>query len=195
MNRSQVGQTFLSAGRGDVPVAHRAGLESPAHRQAREPALPGSWPLRMAARPTELPGSHPPTGLKATANHQPLPSETPSPELGAPPPLPDWVGMPLPSGMPSPELGAGPRVTANTINVTTTAIIAFMIMPSLLLGCSWLLGAPRRWPDRFAAKPVPHGSSGTPASEGGRRVAPVSEPESLWNRRQQHVIGVPASSG
>ncbi len=58
LNRSQVGQTFLSAGRGDVPVAHRpAGLESPAHRQARKPALPGPSPLSMAAGPRELPTS------------------------------------------------------------------------------------------------------------------------------------------
>ncbi len=40
MSRNLVGQTFLSAGWGDFQVAHRfPGLESPAHRQARKPAL------------------------------------------------------------------------------------------------------------------------------------------------------------
>ncbi len=64
MDRSQVGQTFLSADRGDVPVAHHpAGLESPAHRQARKPALPGSWPPRLASGPRGLPGNESPALL------------------------------------------------------------------------------------------------------------------------------------
>ena len=40
--RSPVGQTFLSAGSGDFPVARPAGLESPANRQAGKPALHAS---------------------------------------------------------------------------------------------------------------------------------------------------------
>jgi len=46
MNRLSVGQTFLSASSGDCPVAPLAGLESPADRQAGQPAL-RSWPSRF----------------------------------------------------------------------------------------------------------------------------------------------------
>ncbi len=43
LNRREVGNTFRSAGWGDLPVAHGvAELDSPAHRQARKPALQGS---------------------------------------------------------------------------------------------------------------------------------------------------------
>ena len=47
VNRSLVGQTFLSAGSGDFPVARwNTGLESPVNRQAGKPALyRGSKPV------------------------------------------------------------------------------------------------------------------------------------------------------
>jgi nucleoside-diphosphate-sugar epimerase len=48
-NQARVGQTFLSAGSGDFPVARTpAGLESPPNRQAGKPALPGTSPVSSA---------------------------------------------------------------------------------------------------------------------------------------------------
>jgi hypothetical protein len=59
MNRGRVGQTFLSAGWGDFPVARStAGLESPANWQAGKPALrPGSWSQSAMLESWHLPRS------------------------------------------------------------------------------------------------------------------------------------------
>jgi hypothetical protein len=58
-NRAGVGQTFLSAGAGDFPVARDARLESLAHWQAGKPALPrifaaASAALLFAAHPAHV---------------------------------------------------------------------------------------------------------------------------------------------
>ena len=57
MNQGFVGQTFLSAGSGDFPVARAdTGLESPVNRQAGRPALlSGSWPPCAVTKPWRLP--------------------------------------------------------------------------------------------------------------------------------------------
>ncbi len=86
MNRPLVGQTFLSAGSDDFPVARgNTGLESPVNRQAGKPALHrGSW-SQGAVKPWRL-SMNLSMNLAAEGRH----SGRPSSATGKPPLRGSW---------------------------------------------------------------------------------------------------------